>query len=382
MSLRKDREQKIQEKASENRIVRRIVAVVSLVIFIILSGMIAGGALYVNNALKPVDPEDEKVVEVSVPIGSSSTDIAQLLEEKGLIKSARVFRYYVKYKNETGFQAGDYELSTAMDIKEIISELKEGKVIKEAALKITVPEGLRIVDIADIIAEETSHTAEDIVRTLQDESFIHTVIDTYPIIDKDAILQDGMKYPLEGYLYPATYEFEEENPSIESILLKMIEEMQTIVQKYETEIPEPYTVHQILTLASMIETEAKSSEDRFKISGVFYNRLANDMRLDSDPTVKYALDKDEIQVTYADTDVDSPYNTYRMKGFPIGPIASPREESIEAAVFPEEMEAFYFFARPNGEVIYTNTYGEHQAVIAKYRHEWNELIEEQQESGT
>ncbi|WP_165820786.1 endolytic transglycosylase MltG [Pueribacillus theae] len=375
MPQQSDLERRKLEQANENRTVRRIVTVILLIFIILFAGFSVGSFFYVSSALKPIDEKDKKKIDVTIPIGSSVSEIAKLLEKQGAIKNALIFRYYVKYKNESGFQAGDYELNTAMDVKDIISELKEGKVKKEVALKLTVPEGLGVTGISKLIAKNTSYSEEEIMNKMQDKDFIEMLASTYSILDEKAISKDGIKYSLEGYLFPATYEFEDKNPKLETIISSMVEKMQEIVEKYEGEIRESgFSIHETLTLASLIEKETQKSEDRFKVSGVFHNRMEKDMRLDSDPTVKYALDKNEIQVTYKDTDVSSPYNTYRMKGLPIGPIASPREESIKAAIEPKQVDEYYFFARPNGEVIYTKTLSEHEKVVAKYRHEWNELI--------
>lgn len=378
MPQQSDLERRKLEQANENRTVRRIVTVILLIFTIVFAGFSIGSFFYVNSALKPIDEKNKKKIDVTIPIGSSVSEIAKLLEKQGAIKNALVFRYYVKYKNESGFQAGDYELNTAMDVKEIISEMKEGKVKKEVAMKLTVPEGLSLTGISKLIAKKTSYSEEEIMNKMQDKDFIEMLASTYGILDEKAISKDGIKYSLEGYLYPATYEFEDKNPKLETIISSMVEKMQEVVEKYEGEIRESgFSIHETLTLASLIEKETQKSEDRFKVSGVFHNRMEKDMRLDSDPTVKYALDKNEIQVTYKDTDVSSPYNTYRMKGLPIGPIASPREESIKAAIEPKKVDEYYFFARPNGEVIYTKTLSEHEKVVAKYRHEWNELIKAQ-----
>lgn len=366
------------EIANENKTVRKVIAIIMLIFILLFIGFIGGSVLYVDSALKPVDEKENKKIDVLIPIGSSVSEIAELLEKNGAIKSALVFRYYVKYKNETGFQAGNYELTTAMDLPEIISELKEGKVLKDAAMQFTIPEGYQLNAIAEIIAKETNYTREEVVNKLQDKEFIELLASTYSMLDLKEITKEGIKYSLEGYLFPATYAFEEENPPLESIITAMIEKMQTVLDKYADDIEKSgYTVHEIMTLASLIETETQKSEDRYKVSGVFHNRLENDMRLDSDPTVKYALNKSDIQVTYKDTDVSSPYNTYRMKGIPIGPIASPREESIDAALHPEIVDEFYFFARPNGQVIYTKTLQEHEKVVTSYRHEWHTLIDKQ-----
>src|SRR5690606_16075934 len=131
--------------------------VISILVFILFFiGIVGSSVIYIQSALKPVDEDANKEIHVSIPIGSSVIEIAKILEKKGVIKNALVFRYYVKLKNETGFQAGDYVLTTAMDVPEIIAKLKEGKVKKQAALKITIPEGIRVVDIAEIIASKTA----------------------------------------------------------------------------------------------------------------------------------------------------------------------------------------------------------------------------------
>ncbi len=380
MSQRKGTKQEnnLLKKADDNRTVRRIVAIILLLFVILFIGFIGGSMMYVNSALLPVNEDADEKVDVTIPIGSSVTQISKILEKQGAIKSALVFRYYVKYKNESGFQAGEYELSTSMDVREIILNLKEGKVDKEVAIKFTIPEGTSLSDIAEIVSKQTSFSKKEILNELQNEEFIELLSDSYSMLDLKAIHKEGIRYPLEGYLFPATYGFEKKDTPLESLVTAMVARMQTVIDKYEDEIASSgYTVHEILTLASLIETETQKAADRFKVSGVFHNRLQQNMRLDSDPTVKYALDKKGIQVTYKDTDVSSPYNTYRMVGIPIGPIASPREESIEAALRPKELEDFYFFARPNGQVIYTKTLNEHEKVVTKYRHEWNELIKKE-----
>lgn len=352
--------------------------VIILFVLILFAGLVGGVIFYVKSALKPVDEEGQQKVAVEIPIGSSVIEIAKILEKNGAIKSALVFRYYVKYKNETGFQAGNYELTTTMDVPEIVSELKEGRIHKDAAMRLTIPEGYNLSAIARTIAEKTDYTKEEVIDKLQDKEFVESLTETYSMLTLEDITKEGIKYSLEGYLFPATYAFDEESPSLDSIIREMVEKMQSVVDRHADDIEQSgYSVHELMTLASLIETETQKSEDRYKVSGVFHNRLENEMRLDSDPTVKYALDKTDIQVTYKDTDVTSPYNTYRMIGIPIGPIASPREESIKAALHPKTVDELYFFARPNGQVIYTKTLNEHEKVVTTYRHEWNTLIEEQ-----
>jgi UPF0755 protein len=373
--------QQLEERKKENRIVRRIVFIIVALIVIAVGAMAAGGYLYVNNALKPVDSESQEAINVSIPIGSSVSQIGQILEGNGIIKDALIFRYYVKYKNETGFQAGDYELTPAMKLEEIIESLKNGKVLQNAALKITIPEGLRLTEIAEKIAKETKYSTEEVINKLQEEEFISSLASTYSMIDKEIIMVEGIIYPLEGYLFPATYEFVEEDPELEKIIQKMVAKMQKVVDKYKGNIDAgPYRPHEILTLASVIEEETKKQEDRKKVSGVFYNRLEAGMPLGSDVTILYAQQDHRVQVLYSDLEVESAYNTYQNSGLPIGPIASPGEAAIEAVVNPEKVNDLYFYARPNGEVIYNQTLKAHNETAKKYKPEWEEVKEKNNNS--
>ena len=136
-----------------------------------------------------------------------------MLEEKGIIKNAHIFKYYIKFRNESGFQAGKYALSPSMTIKEIVDTIKTGTMMKKVAVKITIPEGKQLVQIADIVAEKTDQNPKKVLATLNDKKFIKRMQDKFPSLLTDEIFQKDIKYPLEGYLFPATYDFEKEKPS-------------------------------------------------------------------------------------------------------------------------------------------------------------------------
>ncbi len=363
----------IVRRNQEAKIVRRVVFIVLTLFVFSIVGVGIGGYVYIKGALEPVNATNDKPVEVEIPIGTSTGGIAKKLEESGVIKSALVFKYYVKYKNEDDFQAGNYELTQAMEMKDIINSLKDGKVYKQAEMVVRIPEGLRINEVAERIAAQTDYTEEEVQEKMKDKKFIESLMVQYPILD-EKILDEKVIWPLEGYLFPATYEFYEKSPSLESIIESMVRKMSKIVTSYQADIQDSgYTTHQILTLASIIEEEAKEKEDRFKVSGVFYNRLAEGMPLQSDVTVTYAQQQSKITVTYKDTEVESPYNTYHESGLPIGPISAPGESAINAAVNPEPNPNYYFFARPNGEVLYAKTLDEHNKIKEKYIQEWRDL---------
>ena len=328
---------------------------------------VAGSYFYLKSALEPVNPTSKSEKQIEIPIGSSASSIGKILEENGIIKDARVFKYYVKLKNETGFMAGNYALKPSMTIPEIIEKLKTGKIQEEVAFKMTIPEGKQLQQIAGIIAEKTNQNVEDIFAKLNEKKFIESLIAKYPNLLTEDIFDPNIKYPLEGYLFPATYPFYKENPSIEEIVSVMLDKTNSVINEYRTEIEEQdMTVHQVLTMSSLIEEEATEKVDRHQIASVFYNRLKIGMPLQTDPTVLYAQGEHKDRVLYKDLEIDSPYNTYKYPGLTPGPIANAGVTSIEAALFPEETDFLYFLATPTGEVLFSKTLDEHN--IKKAQH--------------
>jgi UPF0755 protein len=359
---------KLIERKEEAKVVRRIVGIVVLALLIIVGGTAIGGYLYVKSALQPVDEDNNKAVKVEIPIGSGVTSIGNILEENGIVKNAHVFKYYVKFNNESGFQAGNYDLTPAMTLDEIITSLKTGKVMMKAEFKITVPEGLQLDQIAEKIAEKTPYNADEIMKKLDDKEFIAGQIEKFPdLLIKEDIMAEGVKHPLEGYLYPSTYPFYEEEPSLDTIIEKMISQTQDVLTQFETSrVEQDFSIHQLLTLSSLVEEEATEKADRGKISSVFYNRLEAEMPLQTDPTVLYALGEHKSRTVYDDLDTDSPYNTYQNQGLPPGPIANAGVTSIEAALIPDDTDYLYFLASKEGTVYYSETLDEHNEKKAKY----------------
>lgn len=366
----------INEKKTKKRIKSIILTI--LVLFLLIALLALGGAyFYYKKNTAPLNSDSTKSVTLEIPIGSSAANIGQELEDKGIINSGQFFKIYTRVKGESNFQAGIYELNPSMSLNEIIAALKEGKLFKKPELTFTVPEGYNVPQIAELISGVTGYSKDEVLKKMSDEAFLKELQSKYKNLPED-IYKAGLYYPLEGFLFPATYDFEKKKPEITEIVDKMVEQSSTVIAKYEIDINKSgYSLYEMITLASLIEEESQREEDRKKIAGVFYNRLEKGMKLDSDPTVKYARKDFDVQVLYEDLEVDSPYNTYRYKGIPIGPIASPGEKSIEAALKPVKMEELFFYARPNGEVIYTKTLQEHNAVYKKYRDEWKVWQEQQ-----
>lgn len=365
--LKLEYEQKLWERAEEASLVRKIVLVITLLVLIIGGGMLVGGFLYIRSALQPVDPESDEEIVVEIPMGSGVSKIASILEEHKVIKDDLVFKYYVRFKNETGFQAGTYQFTPSMTLDEIISILKTGKVHEDAALVITIPEGIWLKDIAKIIADHLEIPQDEVFQTLNDPDFIAEMMEMFPDLLTEEILQENIKYPLEGYLFPATYSYTEEKPSIKEIVIPMLEKTQEVIGKYRSDLnAREMTVHELLTLASLIEEEAVTEEDRRIISSVFYNRMEIGMPLQTDPTVIYAMGEHRERLYYKDYEIDDPYNTYKISNLPPGPIANPGEISIEAALYPASTDYLFFLATREGEVLFSETLEEHNQKIKEH----------------
>ncbi|MFJ7637308.1 endolytic transglycosylase MltG [Peribacillus sp. NPDC097264] len=358
---------KMLEQQGEAKLVRKIIMITIAALILIVGIVVLVGFFYINSAMKPFDPEDDTIKTVKIPIGSSISDISILLEEQEIIKDARVFKYYIKFRNESGFQAGEYKLSPSMPIKDIVTSIKTGKLMKEAVLRITIPEGKQLVQIADIIAVKTDQDSKEIFKKLNNEEFVKSMQTRFPELLTSEIDNENVVYPLEGYLYPATYDFYEEKPSIESMVVEMLQKTEETLQPFESLMEKKeYTAHQLLTFASLVEEEATAQVDRKTIASVFYNRLKEDMPLQTDPTVLYAKGSHKDRVLYKDLEVKSPYNTYKNKGLTPGPIANAGKSSIEAVLKPKKTDYLYFLATPEGEVLYSKTLEEHNNKKAQH----------------
>ncbi|KGR90735.1 hypothetical protein CD30_10265 [Ureibacillus massiliensis 4400831 = CIP 108448 = CCUG 49529] len=359
--------EKIQKRKEEGKTVRKIVGITSLVIVAIIAIVVLSGYFYIKSALEPVDPNSTTEIEVEIPIGSSLATISSILQENGVIKDARIFKYYTKFKNESQFQAGNYTLTQSMTLDEIIESLKTGKVYRKPIFTMTIPEGLTLEQIANIVETNTNYTKDEFMAKVTDEEFIENMIGTYPEIITEEVLEGNLRYALEGYLYPATYSFYEEDPTLDEIITTMISQTKEIVLGYSSLLEEKQmTVHELLTFASLLEEEATAQTDRETIASVFYNRLELDMPLQTDPTVLYALGSHKDQVLYEDLKVESPYNTYEVTGLPPGPIANAGKTSIEAVLNPTDTDYLYFLADPEGTNHFAKTYEEHLQNIETY----------------
>src|SRR5699024_5972496 len=359
----------------EAKTVRKIVAIIIIAIVLILAVGTISGYMYIKSSLKPVDPSSNEEIKVEIPMGSSTSDIAAILEKNGIIKDDRVFRFYLKFKNEANFQAGEYTLTPSLTIDEVIKTLKSGKVTEEPIYKVTIPEGKTIDHMAKIYASNIGIKEEDIIMKMKDNDYIivkhnkednnkkkknhnnkEKLLDRYTDILTEDILESDIIFPLEGYLFAATYNFYEKEPTIESVIEKMLKKSNAVITQYMDDIEERgLTIHETVTLSSLVEKETGTEDQRKEIASVFYNRLDEGMKLQTDPTVLYALGKHKEKVVLKDLEVDSPYNTYQIKALPVGPISNFSEGSLEATLHPEDTDYKYFLHDGEGNIYYAKT---------------------------
>lgn len=357
-----------QVRQKESSLARRIIRYVVIIVLalMILGG--GGGYYYISHNLTPVDAAQTQTVEIEIPSGASMRDIATILKEKNVIRDARLFNFYTKFKNVAGFRAGFYEVSPSMTPDQILETLALGGSDRSKDVaKILVREGDQLTDIAQEVAAATKYSADEFLAKVQDTDFLTQLAQKYPALLQDAVTAPDVKYVLEGYLFPATYDVDD-NQTLQMIIDAMVAKTDEVLQRYYGRIQTSgYSVHQILTMASLVEKEGVTLDDRKKIASVFYNRMAANMMLQTDISVLYALGEHKEVVTLQDLEVDSPYNLYRHEGMGPGPFNSPSEEAIVAALEPAQTDYLYFVADiQTKQVYFARTYEEHLALQQQY----------------
>ena len=351
-------------------------AVFLIFMVIVIMGII-GVSIFYNFSISSVKTSsgdtDKEYIRVEIEEGMGISQIAELLENSEIIRSADVMKIYAKLNKLTGLQAGKYDLTPEEDMETIIDHIVKGEVADDS-VKITFIEGKNMRYIAKTIAEKTNNTEDDVFKLLENESYIDSLIEKYWFIT-DEIKQRDIYYPLEGYLLPDTYVFENEDVSVKYIFNVILNFTEKFLNSYKEEIENnDLTVHQLLTMASLAELEGKSLEDRKEIVGVFFNRIYDGMSLGSDVSTYYAfkVDMGERDLTSKELNTENPYNTRgpNMSGkIPIGPICNPSKVAIEAALDYTETDAYYFVADKNGKVYFTRNNDEHIKMINKLKKE-------------
>lgn len=311
----------------------------------------------------PVDKNDKKDIEVEITKGISVVKISTILKEEKLIRSKTLFKVYIKlYSNKT-LKAGNYMLNRSMSLSEIVEVLEEGSKFDSSTLKLTFKEGQRITDYAKVVADSTNNNYEDVIAIFKDKNYMSELINKYWFLTNN-ILQDGIYYPLEGYLAPDTYYFKDSDVDPKEIIERMLDEMNKELTEYRVSLGN--NVHYYLTMASIVELEGKTLEDRQNIMGVFNNRISAGMHLGSDVTTYYAFQASmSTKLTSEQYNTTNPYNTRPTSkvGPPIGPICNPDLTSIQASINPINNNYLYFVADSNGKVYYSRTIDEQNKVI-------------------
>lgn len=346
---------------------KKILIIVAAIFSFFVIGLI-GLVIYYNNSLDAVhtNKKDVKDVTFIIKSGTSSNGVIDQLYDKGLIRNKYVGYIYLKLNNDFVLQAGVYELNTGMDFEDIIEVLGTGKVVDDS-ISVTFIEGKRITNYVKVISEKFGYSEDEVLKILSDKAYLQELIDKYWFLTED-ILNDKLYYALEGYLAPNTYFFDQD-ASIKDIIEKLLDTTAIQLNDYKEIVEKSeYSIHQMLTMASIVELEGANSNDRRGVAGVFYNRLKVGWSLGSDVTTYYAvrIEMSERDLYQYEIDDVNDYNTRvsAMAGkLPVGPICNPGVDSIVAALEPEEHDYYFFVADKNKKTYFTKTNSEHISVI-------------------
>lgn len=363
----------------------KIITVIVVLLILVVGGTGWYGYNFVKSGIQPLDSKNTTVKSISIPAGSSSKQIGEILQRQSIIKNGMIFQYYTKFKNYSEFKSGYYNLSPNMSLSTIASKLEEGGTEKPVAPtlgKILIPEGYTLTQIAKAVTvnsnsqeknAKTPFSEADFMKTVQDPTFIAKMVKAYPKLFASLPTKDsGIKYQLEGYLFPATYDYTKSS-SVESVIENMIEAMNAqLTPYYDTMTQKNLTVNDVLSLAALVEKEANNDDDRRNVAATFYNRMNQGMTLGSNLSILYAEGKLGEKTSLAedaniDTNLDSPYNLYANTGFGPGPVDSPSLSSIKAVLNPAQNDYLYFVADvTTGKVYFAKTLEEQNANVQKY----------------
>lgn len=374
-----------QKRKKQDRTAKRIVAVVMSLVVVFFLATCTFGFFWVKSSLEPINTEAKKTIQVEIPEGSSTKEIANILFENDLIKNATVFNYYSKIKSYNNYQSGFYNLSQSMSVDDLAKALQESgtpTAQEEPAGKVLIVEGYTLTQIANSVTlnaktddktDKTPFTSEEFLATVTNQEFIDRMVATYPNLFASLPAADsGVIYRLEGYLFPAVYDYYDDT-TIEDLVEQMISTTDARLQPYYEAIANKnLTVNEVLTLASLVEKEGSTDEDRRNIASVFFNRLNAEMPLQSNIAILYAQGKLGEETTLAedtniDTSIESPYNIYWRAGLMPGPVNSPSLSAIEAVLNENATDYYYFVADvTTGTVYFANTIEEHDQNVATY----------------
>ena len=321
----------------------------------------------------PIDKNNNNDVKIEVKENYGSAKIAEELKNKGLIRNETIFKLYSRLNSSSSFYVGHFTLKPNMSLSQIITELSSKENAKSGNT-FSVIEGDSILKISKNL-ENTKLSSEEFLEKVNDADFIKKLQAQFPELITDEIYGKNIKYALEGYLYPAVYNIDD-NETVESLITKMVQAANDkIVPLYKntnknwningknTQI----SIHKYITMASILEKESTKTDENKLIASVFLNRLAKGMKLQTDPSANYAADKLTGAPTQKELTEDSPYNTYTTVGLPPGPIASTSTISFETLNNAEKTDYLYFLhATKDGKGYFSKTYAEHEELAKKH----------------
>ncbi len=325
---------------------------ISILVFSILV------TLFAASLFQSANPHDQTTQKITIPKGVSTHRIQVILEENGILRPESSFVFASRILGiSKHIQAGKYRFSPSESLLSVLLRLKSGDIVQPELVRkmVTFPEGTSIYKMGEILRNEKISDPEefqDLVKEGITQSIRERHWELFKYISSES---------LEGYLYPDTYWFFEK-AQVKDLVEVMLTRFEEVVLPFWEKASKDtkYSLHEIITLASIIEKEAQVPKERTIISSIYHNRMNANMYLAACPTIKYALDKPTKKVYTEQLDIDSPYNTYKNKGLPPGPICNPGIESIKAAVYPAKTNYYYFVAKKDGSHIFSSTWAEHQ----------------------
>jgi UPF0755 protein len=323
-----------------------------LIVVLLVLGLAYGA--WFHETRWPVRDSGDPPQPLVVAQGAGVLEIGRQLQQLGLVRHPEVFRVYVVSRGETGrLRAGEYSLEGTMSLDQIVDKMVRGDVVRHT---VTFPEGTGLEEMARLAA----------VKGIPAEAFLAAARTPALIQDLDADAKD-----LEGYLFPDTYDIPRGADPAGQLVARMVRRFRSVIGPELPAVAQSgRSLRQIVTLASIVETETAKPEERPRVAAVFLNRLQRRMPLQTDPTVIYALRKAgtyDGNIRRGDLDVDSPYNTYRYPGLPPGPIASPGRASLLAALRPAESRELYFVSRNDGSHQFSENLAEHERWVTQYQ---------------
>lgn len=344
---------------------RKIKPLFFILVIVLIIGILVGSFFFFTG---PVNSFDKKDIEVEIKSGTSREKIAEILKEKGLIRSTNVFKLYLKVNKITNLKAATYLMNKSMSLEEIVKELEKGSTYNPNRIILTFKEGERITGYAKVIDDKTNNSYDDFINTINDKEYLNELISKYWFLT-DNILDDDIYYSLEGYLAPETYFFDNKDVSVKDIVNTMLKQEEKVLEKYKDKISS--NPHYYITMASIIELEGTNSDNMKTIASVFENRLEKGMSLGSDVTTYYglqvAMTSDLSSDQFASVNAYNTRSTTMMGKMPVGPISNPSIEAIEASVNHPSSDYYYFVADKHGKVYFTKTLSEHNSKVAEIK---------------